>query len=71
MVKQIVQLYDRLIAPVRPATGEAAALLELVRGLDLHSYVRLIEGLRAQDAGIDTLFDRRWPAAHLRALLKS
>ena len=71
MIKQIVQLYDRLIAPVRPATGEAAALLELVRGLDLHSYARLIEGLRAQDAGDDTLFDRRWPAAQLRAILKS
>jgi hypothetical protein len=69
MLEQVVQLYDRLIAPSRPATGEAAALLELVRGLDLLSYVRLIEGLRAQDTGNDTLFDRRWPAAYLRALL--
>jgi hypothetical protein len=69
MIEQVVQLYDRLIAPARPATGEAAVLLELVRGLDLHSYVRLIEGLRAEDAGNDTLFERRWPAAHLRALL--
>jgi hypothetical protein len=71
MIKHIVELHDRLIAPARPATGESAALLELVRALDLHSYVRLIEGLRAQDAGNGTLFDRRWPAAHLRALLKS
>ena len=71
MLEQVVQLYDRLIAPSRPATGEAAALLELVRGLDLHSYVRLIESLRAEDTGNDTLFDRRWPAAHLRALLGS
>ncbi len=69
MIEQVVRLYDRLIARARPATGEAAALLELARGLDLHSYVRLIEGLRAEDAGNDSLFDRRWPAAHLRALL--
>ena len=69
MIEQVLQLYDRLIAPARPATGEATALLELVRGLDLDSYVQLIDGLRAQDAGNDTLFERRWPAAHLRALL--
>ena len=69
MIKQVVELYERLIAPTQPATGEAAALLELVRGLDLHSYVRLIEGLRADDAGNDTLFARRWSAAQLRALL--
>jgi hypothetical protein len=69
MIEQVVQLYDRLIAPTRPAAGEAAALLELVRGLDLDSYGQLIEGLRAEDAGNDTLFERRWPAAHLRALL--
>jgi hypothetical protein len=69
MLEQVVELYDRLIAPTRPATGEAAGLLELVRELDLPSYVRLIAALRAQDAGDDTLFDRRWPAAHLRALL--
>ncbi len=68
MITQVVELYDRLIAPTRPATGEAAALLEFVRALDLHSYVRLIEGLRAEDAGNDTLFDRRWSAAQLRAL---
>jgi hypothetical protein len=69
MVEQVVRLYDRFIAPTQPATGEAAALLELVRGLDVPSYVRLIEGLQAEDAGDDTLFDRRWSAAHLRALL--
>jgi hypothetical protein len=27
MVRQIVQPYDRLVAPVAPATGEAADLL--------------------------------------------
>jgi hypothetical protein len=69
MVRQVVALYDRFIAPVRPATGEAAALLALVRELELLSYVRLIEALREEDAGDDTLFDRRWPAAHLRGLL--
>lgn len=69
MVQQVAALYDRFVAPTRPASGEAAALLDLVRGLDVPSYVRLIEGLRAKDAGDDTLFDRRWPAAHLRELL--
>lgn len=69
MVEQVVQLYDRYVAPSAPATGEAAALLRLVRGLDVPSYARLIEGLRAEDTGDTTLFDRRWPAAHLRALL--
>ena len=69
MIEQVVEVYDRLIAPIRPATGEAAALLELVRGLNLLSYVRLIEALGAEDTGNDTLFDRRWSAAHLRAVL--
>jgi hypothetical protein len=69
MVRQVVRLYDRFVAPAQPATGEAAALLDLVRGLDLRAYVRLIEGLREEDIGDGTLFDRRWPAAHLRALL--
>jgi hypothetical protein len=69
MIEQVVELYDRLIAPTRPATGETAALLELVRGLDLQSYVHLIEALRVEDTGNDTLFDRHWSAAHLRALL--
>jgi hypothetical protein len=69
MIEQVVELHDRLIAPTRPATGETAALLELVRGLDLQTYVRLIEALRAEDTGNETLFDRRWSAAHLRALL--
>lgn len=67
MVHQVAELYDRLVAPSAPATGEAAALLELVRGLELREYVRLIEALRAEDDG--ALFERRWPAAHLRALL--
>lgn len=69
MLRQVVAIYDRLVAPTQPATGEAAALLALVRGLDLEAYVRLIDGLRAQDAGDDRLFDRRWPVAHLRALV--
>ena len=69
MVEQVVGLYDRFVAPAHPATGEAAALLELVRSLDTPSYVGLIEALRAEDEGDDTLFDRRWQAAHLRALL--
>jgi hypothetical protein len=69
MIEQVVQVYDRLIAPTRPATGDAAALLALVRELDLPAYVRLIDALRAEDAGDATLFDRRWTAAHLRALL--
>lgn len=69
MVEQVVGLYDRFVAPTQPATGEAAALLELVRDLDVPSYVRLIEALRAEDDGDETLFDRRWTAAHLRGLL--
>ncbi|SDG78624.1 hypothetical protein [Pseudonocardia oroxyli] len=68
MVEQVVQLYDRLVAPVAPATGEAADLLDLLRGLDLDGYVRLVEGLRAEDPGDPTLFDRRWPVARLREL---
>jgi hypothetical protein len=72
MIDQVVGLYDRLIAPSRPATGGAADLLDLVRGLDLDAYVRLIESLRAEDArgGRDeTPFERRWSAAQLRAIL--
>ncbi|MBA2347679.1 MAG: hypothetical protein H0V81_05220 [Solirubrobacterales bacterium] len=68
MVHQVVGLYDRFLAPSRPAEGESAALLALVRDLDLPAYVRLIAGLRAEDTGDDTLFDSRWPAAHLREL---
>ena len=68
MIEQVVEVYDRLIAPIRPATGEAAALLELVRGLDL--LCRAVDrGPRGRDTGNDTLFDRRWSAAHLRAVL--
>jgi len=68
MVRQVVDLYDRFVAPVTPVSGEAAELLELLRTLDLDGYVRLIERLRAEDAGDPTLFDRRWPVAHLRAI---
>jgi hypothetical protein len=68
MIHQIADLYDAFVAPYAPATGEAADLLDLVRGLDLPAYVRLIEGLKAEDGGDPTLFDRRWPVAHLRAL---
>jgi hypothetical protein len=69
MVQQVVELYDRLVAPITPATGEAADLLALVRTLDLDGYVTLIERLRAEDRDDPTLFDRRWPVQHLRDIL--
>jgi hypothetical protein len=69
MVRQVVDLYDQLVAPTAPVTGEAADLLELIRTLDLDGYVTLIEHLRAEDAGDPTLFDRRWPVQHLRGIL--
>ncbi len=68
MVHQLVGLYDRFLAASQPTTGERAALRALVRELDFPAYVRLIDGLRAEDEGDMTLFDRRWPAAHLREL---
>jgi len=70
MVHQVVELYDRFVAPVAPVTGEAADLLSLVRALDLDGYVTLIEHLRAEDSGDPTLFDRRWPVQHLRNILR-
>jgi hypothetical protein len=72
MVHQVVELYDRLVAPVAPVTGEAADLLTLIRTLDLDDYVTLIEHLRAEDRDGDdpTLFDRRWPVQHLRDILR-
>jgi hypothetical protein len=69
MVHQVVELYDRLVAPVAPVTGEAAELLTLLRTLSLDDYVTLIEHLRAEDSGDPTLFDRRWPVDHLRNIL--
>jgi hypothetical protein len=69
MVQQVVDLYDRLVAPVAPVTGEAADLLTLLRTLDVDDYVTLIEHLRAEDPGDPTLFDRRWPVRHLRDIL--
>jgi hypothetical protein len=69
MVQQVVALYDRLVAPVAPVTGEAADLLALLRTLGLGDYVRLIEHLRAEDPGDPTLFDRRWTVHHLREIL--
>jgi hypothetical protein len=69
MVQQVVALYDQIVAPVAPVTGEAADLLALLRTLDLDDYVNLIEGLRAEDAGDPTLFDRRWSVQHLRDIL--
>jgi hypothetical protein len=69
MIRQVVDLYDRLIAPTAPATGEAADLLALVRTLGLDDYVTLIEALRAEDRDDPTLFDRRWPVQHLRDIL--
>jgi hypothetical protein len=70
MIRQIVDVYDRLVAPSAPVTGEGADLLDLLRTLDLDGYVTLIEGLRAEDAGDLTLFDRRWPVQHLRDILR-
>jgi hypothetical protein len=70
MVRQIVEVYDRLVAPVAPVTGEAADLLALIRSLDVDDYVTLIEHLRAEDHGDLTLFDRRWPVQHLRDILR-
>jgi hypothetical protein len=70
MVAQVVELYDRLVAPIAPAAGEAADLLGLIRTLGVDDYVTLIERLRAEDAGDPTLFDRRWPVAHLRGILR-
>ncbi|HXZ75661.1 MAG TPA: hypothetical protein VEH31_32985 [Streptosporangiaceae bacterium] len=71
MVQQVVELYDRFVAPVTPVTGEAADLLTLLRTLDLGGYVTLIEHLRAEDRGDPTLFDRRWPVPHLCDILRS
>jgi hypothetical protein len=70
MVHQVVELYDRLVAPIAPVTGEAADLLTLIRTLDLDDYVTLIEHLRAEDHDDPTLFDRRWPVQHLRDILR-
>ena len=70
MVRQIVDLYDRCVAPAAPVTGEAADLLALIRELGLDGYVTLIEDLRAEDHGDPTLFDRRWPVQHLRDILR-
>src|SRR5215467_9361308 len=71
MVQQVVEVYDRLVGPIDPVTGEAADLLALIRALDLGGYVTLIEHLRAEDRGDPTLFDRRWPVPHLCAILRS
>ena len=70
MVRQIVEVYDQLVAPVAPATGEAADLLALVRSLDVDDYVTLIGRLKAEDRDDPTLFDRRWAVPHLRDLLR-
>ncbi len=70
MVRQIVEVYDQLVAPVAPATGEAADLLALVRSLDVDDYVTLIEQLKAEDRDDPTLFDRRWAVPHLEDILR-
>jgi hypothetical protein len=70
MVQQVVELYDRLVAPVAPVTGEAADLLALLRTLDLDGYVTVINHLRAEDRDDPALFDRRWPVPHLRDILR-
>ena len=68
MVHQVVELYDRFVAPVAPVTGEAADLLSLVRTLDLDDYVTLIEHLRAEDSGrpdtVRPAMARAAPARH-------
>jgi hypothetical protein len=69
MVHQVVELYDRLVAPITSVTGEAADLLTLIKTLDLHNYVTLIEDLHAEDQDDPTLFDRRWPVQHLHDIL--
>jgi hypothetical protein len=69
MVTQIVDLYDQLVAPVAPVTGEAADLLALLRTLDVDGYVTLIEHLDAEGQGDPSLFDRRWPVRHLNDIL--
>jgi hypothetical protein len=69
MVRQIVDVYERLVAPVAPVTGEAADLLTLLKSLDVDDYVSVIEHLRAEDRDDPTLFDRRWPVQHLRDIL--
>src|SRR3984957_9988212 len=69
VIRQVVDLYDRLVAPVAPVAGDAADLLTLIRTLDLDDYVTLIEHLRAEDRDDPTLFDRRWPVQHLRGIL--
>jgi hypothetical protein len=71
MIHQITDIYDRFVAPVQPAAGEASDLLDLLRTLDLPGYVSLIEHLRAEDPGDPTLFGRRWPVQHLRDILSS
>jgi hypothetical protein len=70
MVQQIVELYDRLVAPVAPVTGEAAELRTLLKTLDSDDYTALIEHLRAEDRDDPTLFDRRWPVQHLHDILR-
>ena len=70
MVHQVVELYDRFVAPVAPVTGEAADLLRLVRTLDLDDYVTLIKHLGAEDRDDPTLFDRRWSVQRLRDILR-
>jgi hypothetical protein len=69
MIHQVVELYDRFVAPITPVTGEAADLLALIKTLGLDDYVTLIKRLRAEDPGDPTLFDRRWPVQHLRDIL--
>ena len=69
MVEQIVELYDRLVAPVAPVTGEAADLLTLLKTLGPDDYTALIDHLRAEDRNDPTLFDRRWPVQHLQDIL--
>src|ERR1700689_368846 len=70
MVHPVVEVYDQLVAPVAPATGEAADLLALVRSLGVDDYVTLIEQLKAEDRDDPTLFDRRGAVPLLQDILR-
>lgn len=71
MIQQIIAIYDGCVHATAPATGEAAALIELFRGLNADRYCTLISNLEAQDdTGIDdpNLFERRWSLSELLRL---
>jgi hypothetical protein len=69
MAHQVVELYDRLVAPITPLLARRPTA-HPDRTLDLDGYVTLIEHLRAKDRGDPTRSDRRWPVQHLRDILR-